>query len=112
VQTISYGDQRKLEIALSLASEPKLLLMDEPSSGLAAAEIAGLIDLIRNLGGDITVLIVAHDMDLVFEVAERIIVLHYGEIIAEGTCEEISCDSRVKEIYMGIEGNTGDVGTN
>lgn len=112
VQTTSYGEQRKLEIALSLASEPKLLLMDEPSSGLAAAEVAGLIDLIRNLGGDITVLMVAHDMDLVFEVAERIIVLHYGEIIAEGTCEEISCDSRVKEIYMGIEGNTGNAGTN
>ena len=102
VHAISYGEQRKLEIALSLASEPKLLLLDEPSTGLTTAESADIIDMIRNLGTDITVIIVAHDMDLVFGVAERIIVLHYGEIIAEGTPEEISTDSRVREIYMGV----------
>jgi len=108
VQAISYGEQRKLEIALSLASEPKLLLLDEPSTGLTATESADIISMIRNLGSDITVIIVAHDMDLVFGVAERIIVLHYGEIIAEGTPEEISADSKVKEIYMGGEETTGN----
>lgn len=103
VEEISYGEQRKLEIALSLASEPKLLLLDEPSTGLTSAESADITSRIHNLGTDITVILVAHDMDLVFGVAERIIVLHYGEIIAEGTCDEISCDLKVREIYMGSE---------
>jgi branched-chain amino acid transport system ATP-binding protein len=103
VNSISYGEQRKLEIALSLTSQPKLLLLDEPSTGLTTTESADIISLIRNLGTEITVIIVAHDMDLVFGVAERIIVLHYGEIIVEGTPEEISTDKRVGEIYMGIK---------
>jgi len=103
VKDIAYGEQRKLEIALSLASEPKLLLLDEPSSGLTATESADIISRIRNLGKEITVILVAHDMDLVFGVAERITVLHYGEIITEGTCDEIRCDLKVKEIYMGSE---------
>jgi branched-chain amino acid transport system ATP-binding protein len=103
VKEFSYGEQRKMEIALSLASNPRLLLMDEPGNGLTAAENAVLIDTIRNLEKDITVLIVAHDMDLVFGVARRIIVLHYGRIIAEGTPDDIQEDSRVKEVYMGIE---------
>ena len=108
VHAISYGEQRKLEIALSLALEPKLLLLDEPSSGLTTAESADITTMIRNLGTDITVILVAHDMDLVFGVAERIIVLHYGEIIAEGTGEEISTNPRVREIYMGSEEATGN----
>ena len=102
-QAISYGEQRKMEIALSLASEPKLLLLDEPSSGLTTAESTDVIAMLRNLGAGITVLVVAHDMDLVFGLADRIMVLHYGQIIAEGTPEEIQADSRVKEIYIGIE---------
>lgn len=110
VENISYGEQRRLEIALTLASEPKLLLLDEPSSGLTTAESADIIDVIQKLGGDITVLLVAHDMDLVFGVAERIIVLHYGEVIADGTPEEIQADLRVKEIYMGIEEGTENAG--
>lgn len=101
INAISYGEQRKLEIVLSLASEPKLLLLDEPSTGLTATESADITSRIRHLGKDITVILVAHDMDLVFGVAERIIVLHYGEIITQGTPEQISTDSRVKEIYMG-----------
>jgi branched-chain amino acid transport system ATP-binding protein len=100
---IGYGEQRKLEIALCLAPEPKLLLLDEPSSGLTTTESASLADMLRNVGGNTTVLVVAHDMDLVFGLAERIIVLHYGEIITEGTPEEIRADPRVREIYMGIE---------
>jgi len=108
VKALGYGEQRRLEIALSLASEAKLLLLDEPSSGLTAAEGADIITMIRDLGPDITVVVVAHDMDLVFGLAERIIVLHYGQIIADGTPEEIQADSRVKEIYLGLEEGTGD----
>jgi len=108
VKNISYGEQRRLETALTVASEPKLLLLDEPSCGLTSAESADITDIIHKLGRDITVLLVAHDMDLVFGVAERIIVLHYGHLIADGTPEEIQADPRVKEIYMGIEENTGN----
>jgi branched-chain amino acid transport system ATP-binding protein len=95
-------------MALSLASEPKLLLLDEPSTGLTAAESVDITSRLRNLARDITVILVAHDMDLVFGVAERIIVLHYGEIITEGTCQQISTDPRVKEIYMGDEETTAE----
>jgi len=107
-QDISYGEQRKMEIALSLASVPKLMLLDEPSAGLTSEESADLVEMINNLGRDITVLVVAHDMDLVFGLADRIIVLHYGRIIVEGSPEEIQEDSRVKEIYIGIEEGAGD----
>ena len=103
VRNISHGEQRNLEIVLSLALEPKLLLLDEPTAGLTAAESANIFDLVSGLGEDTTVLFVAHDMDLVLNVAERIIVLHYGHIIAEGTPEEIQANPKVKEIYMGIE---------
>jgi branched-chain amino acid transport system ATP-binding protein len=101
VNAISYGEQRKLEIALSLATEPKLLLLDEPSSGLTADESADITGRIRNLGTNITVILVAHDMDLVFGVAQRIIVLHYGELILDGSCDKVRTDPKVKEIYMG-----------
>jgi branched-chain amino acid transport system ATP-binding protein len=103
VHAISYGEQRKLEIVLSLATQPKLLLMDEPSTGLTTAESADIVGIIRKLGKDITVILVAHDMDLVFGVAERIVVLHHGELIIQGTPEEISSHPKVKEIYMGAE---------
>ncbi len=103
VKNLSYGEQRKLEIAISLASEPKVLLLDEPGNGLTAEETTVLIDLIRSFAEKMTVLIVAHDMDLVFRIATRIIVLHYGQIISEGTPEAIQDDPNVREIYMGIE---------
>jgi len=101
VNSISYGEQRKLEIALSLAADPKLLLLDEPSCGLTASESADITSRIRALGEKITVVLVAHDMDLVFGVAQRIMVLHYGELIIDGSCEQIRNDQKVKEIYMG-----------
>jgi branched-chain amino acid transport system ATP-binding protein len=101
VNSIGYGEQRKLEIALSLAGEPKLLLLDEPSCGLTSSESADVTSRIRALGEKITVVLVAHDMDLVFGVAQRIMVLHYGELIIDGSCDEIRIDPKVKEIYMG-----------
>ncbi len=110
VRTLGYGEQRRLEIALSLASEPKLLLLDEPSSGLTTAESADIVTMIRNLGTEVTVVVVAHDMDLVFGLADRIMVFHYGEVIADGTPEEIQTNPRVKEIYMGVEEGAGNAG--
>ncbi len=109
VSSISYGEQRKLEIALSLASEPKLLLLDEPNCGLTKAECVDITDRINKLGEYITVILVAHDMDLVFNVAKRIIVLYYGEVIAEGTPSQIKDNPRVKEVYTGIEEKRSNV---
>jgi len=111
VKNISYGEQRRLEIALTtVPTELKLLLLDEPSSGLTGAEGADITNMIRKLGRDITVLLVAHDMDLVFGVAERIMVLHYGQVIADGEPKEIRADPRVREIYMGAEEGTENAG--
>jgi len=103
VRNISHGEQRNLEIVLCLALEPKLLLLDEPTAGLTEAESTNIFNIICGLETDTTVLFVAHDIDLVLSVADRIIVLHYGEVIAEGTPEEIQANSKAKEIYIGIE---------
>jgi branched-chain amino acid transport system ATP-binding protein len=103
VRNMSHGEQRNLEIVLSLASEPKVLLLDEPTAGLTEAESANIIKVVSGLGSDTTVLFVAHDMDLVLNVADRIIVLHYGHTIAEGTPEGIQANPKVKEVYMGIK---------
>ncbi len=108
INKISYGEQRKLEIALCLASDPRLLLLDEPSAGLTTSERQAVMEMIRNLPPDIAVIIVDHDMDLVFGLANRIIVLHFGQIIAEGTPEEIQAHPKVKEVYMGIEEGNGN----
>ena len=110
VKNLSYGEQRRLEIHLGLSMEPKLLLLDEPSAGSTKEESADIIGIIKNLESDITVLIVDHDMEMVFELAERIMVLHYGEVIADGTPDEIQIDQRVREIYMGVEESTDHVG--
>jgi branched-chain amino acid transport system ATP-binding protein len=107
VRSLAYGLQRKLEIALSLASDPELLLLDEPSCGLTAMESAEITAHIRDLGSNITVCIIAHDMDLVFGVAERVVVLHYGEIACEGTCDEIRANPIVRDIYLGTRKSIG-----
>jgi branched-chain amino acid transport system ATP-binding protein len=109
VSSLAHGQQRKLEIALSLASDPELLLLDEPSCGLTAGESAEITSRIRDLGSKITVLMIAHDMDLVFGVAERVMVLHYGEIACEGTCDEIRADQVVRDIYLGTRKSLGPV---
>jgi branched-chain amino acid transport system ATP-binding protein len=103
VSSLAYGEQRRLEIGLGLAMQPRLLLLDEPSAGLTMDEGSDIVEIIKNLGQNMTVLIVDHDMDMVFEIADRIIVLHYGQVIADGTPQEIEADQRVREIYMGVE---------
>ncbi len=102
VRNLSYGEQRRLELLFCLLSKPKLLLLDEPSSGLTGSESADLIAQIANLGPYIPVIMVSHDIDLVFGFATRIVVLHYGQIVADADPVKIKADPRVKEIYMGI----------
>jgi branched-chain amino acid transport system ATP-binding protein len=101
VVSLAYGEQRKLEMGLSLASRPELLMLDEPSCGLTPTESAEITERISTLGKKITVLMISHDMDLAFGVAERIILLHFGEISCEGSCDEIRANQTVKDIYMG-----------
>ncbi len=103
VSSLAYGQQRRLEIALTLSSDPKLLLLDEPSCGLTSEESKTMVDVINNLPPHITIIVVAHDMDLVFGVAKRIVVLYYGTLLADGTPEEIQENTKVREIYMGVE---------
>jgi len=109
VSDLSHGEQKRLEIAMSLALEPKLLLLDEPSAGLTTGESVDVSAILRNLGPTITILIVAHDMDLVFGIADHILVLHYGEVLCSGTPDDVQCNVKVREIYMGVEDSADDV---
>jgi branched-chain amino acid transport system ATP-binding protein len=97
---LSHGEQRNLEIGIALATEPQLLCLDEPTAGMSAAETAETMELVRRIAKDLTILIVEHDMEVVMELADRITVLHYGEILAEGTPEEIQENPRVLEVYL------------
>ncbi len=103
ITTLGHGQQRQVEIILALASKPRLLLLDEPSAGLTSGETGNLVHMIRNLMGDSTVFFCAHDLDLVFSMAERVVVLYYGQIVAQGTAEEIQNNPKVREIYLGAE---------
>jgi len=98
---LAYGRQRLLEIALALATKPKLLLLDEPAAGIPAAESRELFAVIDRLPRDVTILFIEHDMGLVFRFAERITVLVGGKVLTEGTPEEIAANQRVKEVYLG-----------
>ena len=98
---LSYGEQRMLEMLLAYAADPSIILLDEPSAGLPTAEVGAFTQTLRKLNGDTTMLFVAHDMDLVFSLADSIIVLYFGQIIAHGTPEEIANNPKVQEIYLG-----------
>jgi branched-chain amino acid transport system ATP-binding protein len=100
-RNLAYGRQRLVEIALALATKPKLLLLDEPAAGIPAAESRELFAVIDRLPRDVTILFIEHDMGLVFRFAERITVLVGGKVLTEGTPEEIAADRRVKEVYLG-----------
>ena len=101
-RSLSYGEQRQLEIGIALAGEPELLLLDEPTSGMSPAETARMIELIAALPRTLSILMIEHDMDVVFSVADRITVLYYGKILATGTPAEIQANARVREIYLGM----------
>jgi branched-chain amino acid transport system ATP-binding protein len=97
---LSHGEQRNLEIGIALATEPQLLCLDEPTAGMSAAETRDTIALVRRIAEGLTILIVEHDMEVVMELAQRITVLHYGAILAEGTPAEIQENPRVLEVYL------------
>jgi len=98
---LAYGQQRLLEIALSLATKPHVLLLDEPAAGVPKEESQGLFAAIAGLSKDITILFIEHDMEVVFRFASRIIVMVSGGILLEGTPQEIAADPRVREVYLG-----------
>jgi len=100
-RNLPYGKQRLVEIALALATRPKVLLLDEPAAGIPQAESQELFEVISQLPRDVTILFIEHDMSLVFRFAERITVLVGGKVLTEGTPDEISTDQRVKEVYLG-----------
>ena len=102
---LSYGDLKRVELAVALAARPRLLLMDEPTAGMAPAERHGLMDLVRGISRDngLSVLFTEHDMDVVFGYADRVIVLSEGELIAQGTPAEVRADARVRRVYLGEE---------
>jgi branched-chain amino acid transport system ATP-binding protein len=100
---LSHGDQRLLEVAMALAQRPEVLLLDEPTQGLSVEETARTVEILRALlsGGGLTVLLVEHDMEVVFSLAQRITVLHQGRVIADGSAEAVRQDARVQEAYLG-----------
>jgi len=101
---LAYGQQRALEIGLTLALRPRVILLDEPTSGMTRDESHQVVDLIKRVTEDMTVVIIEHDMDVVFDLADRITVLHYGSVLATGPQAEIRNDPQVKEAYLGEEG--------
>lgn len=102
---ISYGDQRRLDLALALVGRPSVLLLDEPAAGLTTEESFGLARILRDLANrwNVTVLLVEHDMQVVFSICDRISVLHLGRRLSEGTCAEIRADPTVVSAYLGTE---------
>ena len=101
VRHLSHGEQRQLEIVLGLASAPKILLLDEPAAGLSSGESQAMARFLGRLDRNLTILLIEHDMDVVFDVAGHVTVLHFGEILETGAAEDIRRSERVREIYLG-----------
>jgi ABC-type branched-subunit amino acid transport system ATPase component len=100
-QDLPYGKQRLLEIAVTLGLKPKVLLLDEPAAGVPSHDTRRILEQLAKLPGDIAILIIEHDMDLVFRFAQRITVLVQGQVLVEGTPTEIAADKRVRDVYLG-----------
>jgi branched-chain amino acid transport system ATP-binding protein len=103
VRHLSHGEQRQLEIALAVAGSPRLLLLDEPTAGLSPAESHLMTGLLKTLDPAITILVIEHDMAVAFELTDRITVLHYGRVVADGLAHDVKADPLVQEIYLGAE---------
>ena len=100
---LSHGDQRYLEIGIALASQPSMLLLDEPTAGMTPMETRASIELIKRLREKVTIILIEHDIDLVFEVSDKIMVMHQGSLLAEGTPNEVKGNKAVQEAYLGEE---------
>ena len=103
VKNLSYGEQRQIEILLGIATEPKILLLDEPTAGMSQSETNYIVDLLSKLPKDLTLMIIEHDLDVVFGISDRMLVLYNGEILIEGEPEEVRKNKKVNEIYIGQE---------
>jgi branched-chain amino acid transport system ATP-binding protein len=103
VKNLSHGEQRQMEVAMALASRPRLLLLDEPTAGLSPAESLMMTAMLKRLDSGITLLIIEHDMDVAFALTDRVTVLHNGRVVADGSREEVKASPLVKEIYLGSE---------
>jgi branched-chain amino acid transport system ATP-binding protein len=103
VRQLSYGEQRQLEILLALAQMPRVLLLDEPTAGLSPAETQQVVAMIQHLDPSITVLLIEHDMDVAFQVAQHITVLHHGKLLPDGSPVAIRKDPAVAEMYLGVD---------
>src|SRR5487761_2138703 len=103
VRNLSHGEQRQLEIVLGLASDPKILLLDEPAAGLSSGESTEMAKFLMKLDPGLAILLIEHDMDVVFDVASEISVLHFGEILETGTPQRIHSSLRVQEVYLGTD---------
>ncbi len=101
ITALSHGEMRLVELALGIAGEPRILLLDEPTAGLTRSEAVWLANMIQSLLKDVTLLIIEHDMQIAFALAERVIVLHQGAIVADGRPEEVRTNPKIKEIYLG-----------
>ena len=99
--SLSYGEQRQLEVGVALATSPKLLLLDEPTAGMSPEETERMTRMLEGLPRSVALLIIEHDMDVVSTLADRVSVLHYGEVLTEGTFSEVRADPRVYEVYLG-----------
>jgi branched-chain amino acid transport system ATP-binding protein len=101
IREVSYGEKRRVEIAMALAQKPRVLLLDEPLAGLSREERSAVRALISGIARDVTVVMIEHDMDTALDLAERVTVLHYGKVIVEGTRGEVVSDPRTREVYLG-----------
>jgi branched-chain amino acid transport system ATP-binding protein len=101
VRYLSHGEQRQLEIVLGLASDPKILLLDEPAAGLSSGESREMARFLGKLDPNLTILLIEHDMEVVFDVAGRVTVLHFGEVLESGAAGDVRRSERVREIYLG-----------
>ena len=106
VGDLSHGQQRQLEVGMALVTEPELMMLDEPASGLSRGERERLVELLMHLSAEVTLLLIEHDMDVALRVAERVVVLSDGEVVASGTPDEIRADPMVHEIYLGSEADS------
>ena len=101
VRNLSHGEQRQIEIVLGLASDPKLLLLDEPAAGLSSGESREMAGFLKRLDPGLAILLIEHDMDVVFDVVSSVSVLHFGSVVEQGPCESIKRSERVQQIYLG-----------
>lgn len=101
VSDLSYGERRQLELALALSNDPRLLLLDEPCAGLSPAERQRFFSLVKNVPRSVTLLMIEHDMDVALGLADRVTVLHRGQVILDGTADEVRVDEKVREVYFG-----------